>query len=176
MELAASTTGAAFREPTPILPALPLHLGGAVGWGLLMAACAYVSLMMRGRADTFHLQTILSIYAAGGLAAWLIALPMARLLTRRRDVETRFAAHFALLGLGTVALTAFFFAMDYRLFYAQWHQPFGTRIWAYQFVFTSLGACYQFLVMGLGLYLPAGLPLLAGASLWLARCMPAYMR
>ena len=100
MELAASTTGAAFREPTPILPALPLHLGGAIGWGLLMAACAYISLVMQGRAETFHLQTILSIYATGGFAAWLIALPMARLLTRRRSVETRFAAHFALLGLG----------------------------------------------------------------------------
>jgi hypothetical protein len=66
--------------------------------------------------------------------------------------------------------------MDYRLFYAQWHRPFGTRIWAYQFIFTSAGAVYQFLVMGLRLYLPVGLPILAGTSLWLARSMPPYMR
>nr|WP_286157210.1 hypothetical protein [Sinorhizobium sp. RAC02] len=131
---------------------------------------------MQGRAQTFHLAMILLIFFAGGVLAWIVVLPMARLLTRRRSAETRFAAHFALLSLGTVVATAFLFAMDYRLFYAQWHQPFGTRIWAYQFVFTSAGAVYQFLVMGLRLYLPVGLPILAGASLWLARSMPPYMR
>lgn len=136
-----------------------------------MAACAYVSLVMHGRAQSFHLTRILLIYWAGGAAAWLVALPLARLTARRRSVETRFAAHFALLSLGTVLCTAFVFAMDYRVFYAQWHQPFGTRIWMFQFLFTSAGATYQFLVMGLGLYLPAGLPVLAGASLWLAKSM-----
>lgn len=155
----------------PILPALPLFLGGAAGWGLLMAACAFVSLWAQGRTQSFHLEKILAVYCAGGVLAWLCALPLARLLTRRRGIETRFAAHFVLLSLGTVTLTAFVFAMDYRLFYAQWHQPFGTRIWLLQFLFTSAGAAYQFLVMGLGLYLPAGLPVLAGVSLWLAKSM-----
>lgn len=161
--------------PTPVLPSRPLYFGGSVAWGLLMAACAFVSLAMQGRAQTVHLEKILLIFFAGGLLAWIVVLPMARLLTRRRSAETRFAAHFALLSLGTIAATAFLFAMDYRLFYAQWHQPFGTRIWAYQFVFTSAGAVYQFLVMGLRLYLPVGLPVLAGASLWLARSMPSHM-
>jgi hypothetical protein len=178
MNLAAGATGvnAAFRSgPTPIFPSRRLHFGGSVAWGLLMAACAFVSLVMQGRAETFHVDKILLIFFAGGLLAWIVVLPMARLLTRRRSAETRFAAHFALLSLGTIAATAFLFAMDYRLFYAQWHQPFGTRIWAYQFVFTSAGAAYQFLVMGLRLYLPVGLPILAGASLWLARSMPPHM-
>nr|WP_314093943.1 hypothetical protein [uncultured Shinella sp.] len=156
----------------PIFPSLALCLGGAVAWGLLMVACAFLSLHMEGRDANFHLEKLLLIYFAGGLCAWLIALPLARFLTRRRGTETRFAAHFALLSLATVALTAFWFAMDYRLFYARWHQPFGTRIWVYQFLFTSAGATYQFLVMGLRLYLPVGLPVLAGASLWLARAMP----
>lgn len=177
IELAAKRgEGAVFDDgPAPIVPPLSLYLGGAFGWGLLMAACAFVSLVMHGRWQTFHLEKLLAIYFAGGLAAWPIVLPVARFLTRRRTVETRFAAHFALLSLGTIAITAFLFAMDYRLFYAQWHQPFGTRIWLYQFVFTLLGAAYQFVVMGLGLYLPVGLPILAGASLWLARAMPSYM-
>ncbi|AOF90271.1 hypothetical protein [Sinorhizobium sp. RAC02] len=179
MDLAAGATGASATfqsRPAPVFPSRPLHLGGSVAWGLLMAACAFVSLAMQGRAQTFHLAMILLIFFAGGVLAWIVVLPMARLLTRRRSAETRFAAHFALLSLGTVVATAFLFAMDYRLFYAQWHQPFGTRIWAYQFVFTSAGAVYQFLVMGLRLYLPVGLPILAGASLWLARSMPPYMR
>ena len=157
------------KSPAPIVPPLPVFLGGALGWGALMSAGAFLSLMLQGRAENFQLLRILAIYFAGGLAAWPIALPLARGLTRYRPIETRFAAHFALLSLGTIAITAFFFAMDYRLFYAQWHHPPGTRIWIYQFVFTIAGAVYQFLVMGLSLYLPAGLPVLAGASLWLSR-------
>ena len=46
--------------------------------------------------------------------------------------------------------------MDYRLFYARWHAPFGTRTWVYQFTFTSASAVYQFIVMGIRLYLPLG--------------------
>ncbi len=157
--------------PAPVLPPLLLLLGGAAGWGLLMAACALLSLVMQDRWQSFHLEKLLLIYFAGGLAAWPVALPLARLLTRRRRAETRFAAHFVLLCLGTIAMTAFVFAMDYRLFYAQWHEPFGTRIWFLQFLFTSAGAAYQFLVMGLGLYLPVGLPVLVAASLWLSRSM-----
>lgn len=159
----------------PVFPSLALCLGGAFVWGLLMTACAFLSLHMEGRDENFHLEKLLLIYFVGGLFAWPIALPLARLLTRRRRTETRFAAHFVLLSLGTIAMTAFFFAMEYRLFYAQWHQPFGTRIWVFQFVFTSIGAAYQFLVMGLRLYLPVGLPLLAGASLWLALSMPRHL-
>ncbi|MDC7262054.1 hypothetical protein K0P03_08460 [Shinella sp. HY16] len=157
------------KPSAPIFPPLPVLLGGALGWGALMAAGAFVSLTLQGRAENFQLLRILAIYFAGGLAAWPIALPVARVLTRHRPCETRFAAHFALLSLGTIAVTAFFFALDYRLFYAQWHHPPGTRIWLYQFVFTIAGAVYQFLVMGLSLYLPVGLPVVAGASLWLSR-------
>ena len=142
---------------------------GAVAWGMLMMLCAVISLYLRNRLETLHLGKIAAIFFAGGVLAWPLVLALTRLLTRRRGSETRFAAAFALLSLGTIAMTAFLFAMDYRLFYAQWHQPFGTRTWMFQFLFTALGASYQFTVMGLGLYLPAGLPVLAGASLWLAR-------
>lgn len=173
MELAAAArddAGAVRLKPSaPIFPPLPVLLGGALGWGALMAAGAFVSLTLQGRAENFQLLRILAIYFAGGAAAWPIALPLARALTRSRPLETRFAAHFALLSCGTIAVTAFFFALDYRLFYAQWHHPPGTRIWLYQFVFTIAGAVYQFLVMGLSLYLPVGLPVVAGASLWLSR-------
>lgn len=159
-----------------MLPPRGLHLGGALCWGLAMAGSAFAALVLEGRAQSFHLGELLLIYFAGGLAAWLAALPLARLLTRRGGGETRFAGYFAFLGLGTVATTALVFALDYREFYARWHQPFGTRIWAYQFVFTIAGATYQFLVMGLRLYLPVGLPLLVAASLWLAGPMARTMR
>ncbi len=32
----------------------------------------------------------------------------------------------------------------------------GTRTWLFQFAFTSLAAFYQFLVLGVRLYLPLG--------------------
>lgn len=175
---------ASAQEPTdakpfplpPVFPSLVLLLAAAPLWGLAMAACACASLHLHDRLPSFNLGELLLVYFAGGTAAWPIAIPLARLLTRRKSIETRFAGHLALLSLGTVFVTAFVFAMDYRLFYAQWHQPFGTLIWVFQFVFTSASATYQFLVMGLGLYLPVGLPVLAGASLWLARSMSPPMR
>ncbi|MNY76595.1 hypothetical protein D3C86_2162310 [compost metagenome] len=60
------------------------------------------------------------------------------------------------------------FALDYRAFYARWHADAGTRAWLYQFAFTSLVAFYQFLVLGIRLYLPVGGAALLAASLWLA--------
>jgi hypothetical protein len=159
------------NAPLPLLPSFAILFGGAGLWGLAMAACAFLSLVIEGRWQSFHLRQLLLIYFAGGLAAWPVVLPLARLLTRHRCMETRFAACFALLSLGTIGMTILLFALNYRQFYAQWHQPFGTRIWLLQFIFTAAGATYQFLVMGLRLYLPVGLPVLAGVSLWLATSM-----
>jgi hypothetical protein len=180
MKQAASVTGWNDTGPDhplpPVFPSLALCLGGALCWGVAMAMCAYISLLTHDRLPSFHLRQLLVIYCAGGTVAWPILLPMARFLSRRRGIEARFAAHFVLLSVGTVAITALAFALDYRLFYAQWHEPFGTVVWAFQFAFTTAGAVYQFLVMGLGLYLPVGLPVLAGASLWLARSMSPSMR
>ena len=172
--MSAGASVAAGRR-APLFPSPALCLGGALAWGASMTACAYLSLVLEGRAGSFHLAKLLLIYFAGGLFAWPLALAAARLVTRRRSVETRFAAHFVLLSLGTIGMTALLFALDYRSFYAQWHQPFGTRIWLFQFAFTTAGAVYQFLVMGLRLYLPVGLPLLAGVSLWLAHAMPRHI-
>lgn len=157
--------------PLPLFPSLPILFGGAVLWGVAMAACAFLSLVIEDRWQSFYLGELLFIYFAGGLAAWPVVLPLVRLLARHRRMETRFAACFALLSLGTIGMTILLFALNYRQFYAQWHQPFGTRIWLLQFIFTSAGATYQFLVMGLRLYLPVGLPVLAGVSLWLAKSM-----
>ena len=70
-----------------------------------------------------------------------------------------------------MAMTAFLFALDYRVFYARWHAPTGSLIWMFQFAFTSASAVYQFGVLGSRLFLPLGLIWLPGASLYLARRM-----
>lgn len=134
-----------------------------------MALSAWLALWWRENDATFHLRSILALYASGGLAAWPLSLFAARYAARNRSIETRFAAFLFCLAAGTIGTTAFLFALDYRIFYSQWHAMTGTRTWLFQFVFTSLSAFYQFLVLGLRLYLPLGALALALASLLLAR-------
>ena len=47
----------------------------------------------------------------------------------------------------------------------------GSIVWAFQFVFTSISAVYQFLVIGLRLFLPLGLVCLVASSYHLAKRM-----
>ncbi len=146
-------------------------IGGPV-WGLMMAMSSFLALYLRNGAQTYHICSILLLFFCGGIIAWPCALFLGRFGAIGRRGETRFAAFFLCLTVCTIAATAFLFAMDYRMFYSQWHEPFGTRIWMYQFVFTSAAAVYQFVVMGVPLFVPFGFAALALASLWLARQTP----
>jgi hypothetical protein len=150
------------------LPTRSEILVGAPVWGVLMAVSAFVALASRDGESTFQITKILLLFFLGGLLAWPFALFAGRFCALGRSVETRFAAYFLCFTVLTIAATTFLFAMDYRLFFQQWHAPFGTRIWMYQFIYTSAAASYQFVVMGVRLYLPFGLAALVAASLWLA--------
>ena len=158
------------------LPTLREVLFGAPIWGLVMALSALVALYLRNGAETFHLSSILVLFFAGGLVSWPFALLLGRFGAIGRGRETRFAAFFLCLTLCTIAVTAVLFALDYRVFYARWHAPFGTGTWVYQFTFTSASAIYQFIVMGIRLYLPLGFAALALASLWLTCRTPEQQR
>ncbi|WP_179875444.1 hypothetical protein [Sinorhizobium sp. BJ1] len=142
---------------------------GAPAWGLAMAFSAWYALWLREHDATFHLESILLLYASGGLIAWPLSLFAGRCLAQDRTIETRFAAYLLCLIAGTIGVTALLFALDYRLFYSQWHAATGSRVWLYQALFTSLSAYYQFLVLGVRLYLPLGAVALLLASLGLAR-------
>ncbi|APG84536.1 hypothetical protein [Sinorhizobium americanum] len=142
---------------------------GAPAWGLAMAFSAWYALWLREHDATFHLQSILLLYALGGLVAWPLSLFGGRCMAEGRSIETRFAAYLLCLIAGTIGLTGLLFALDYRLFYSQWHATTGSRIWFYQALFTSASAFYQFLVLGIRLYLPLGALALVLASLGLAR-------
>ncbi len=149
---------------------------GSPLWGAAMAASAHVALYLRNGAETSHFYSILLLFLLGGLVAWPFALVLGRFCAQGRACETRFASFFLCLTVCTIAATAFLFALDYRSFYARWHAPVGTLTWFYQFGFTSAGAVYQFVVMGIRLYLPVGFPALAAVSLWLACKMPYQQR
>ena len=59
-------------------------------------------------------------------------------------------------------------ALQYRAYYAQWHDPAFSRIWFWQQFYTALGSTYQYAVIGIRLYWPAGPPLLVVTSWWLS--------
>lgn len=150
-------------------PPISLLVGGALCWGAMMAISALLALYLRNGLHTGSVVPLLMLYFLGGMLAWPVLLPLARLCAHRRAVETRFAAYFVVLSIGTMAATAFLFALDYRIFYARWHAPFGSIVWMFQFAFTSASAVYQFAVLGSRLFLPLGLLFLVITSIHLAR-------
>lgn len=137
----------------------------------MMALSALLALARRNGLITDRLFELMLVFYFGGAFAWPFMLPLGRLLAFRRPLETRFAAFFLTLSVGTMAMTAFLFAMDYRIFYSRWHAPFGSMIWMFQFVFTGASAVYQFAVLGSRLFLPLGLLFLLATSLYLAKRM-----
>lgn len=163
-----STIKAAARTRTAASHCLAL-LGGSISWGLVMAASALATLYLRNGLLTSHLTALALVYFLGGALSWPIMVPLARRVAESRPPSARFAAFFLALSLGTVAMTAFLFAMDYRWFYARWHASFGSLIWIFQFLFTGASAVYQFAVLGLTLFLPFGLLCLIAISAYLAR-------
>ncbi|MBB6485262.1 hypothetical protein [Rhizobium lusitanum] len=136
-----------------------------------MTASALAALYLRNDLLTSHLTALALIYFLGGAVSWLVVVPFTRRFADHRPPTTRFAAFFLALSIGTLAMTAFLFAMDYRWFYARWHAPFGSLIWIFQFLFTSASAVYQFAVLGSTLFLPLGLLCLIAASAYLVRHM-----
>ncbi|QFY60227.1 hypothetical protein FZ934_07150 [Rhizobium grahamii] len=160
--------------PGRLRAALPPYsdlLIGAILWACQMLLSAGLALYIRNRLETSHSAELAALYFFGALLAWPLALPCARFIAYRRRIETRFAAFFLALAAFTILLTAFLFAMDYRAFYSQWHAPFGSVTWAFQFVFTGASAVYQFSVLGLRLFMPLGLLCLFGTSFILAKRM-----
>ncbi|OWV75078.1 hypothetical protein ATY76_25060 [Rhizobium sp. R339] len=152
-------------------PPYPDLIAGALLWGTQMLASSMLGLYLRNGLQTSRLAEVAALYFLGGLLSWPFALPVARFFAYDRPPEARFAAFFVTLTAATVLMTAFLFAMEYRLFYSRWHAPFGSIVWAFQFVFTSISAVYQFLVIGLRLFLPLGLVCLVASSYHLAKRM-----
>jgi len=144
---------------------------GALLWGVQMLAAAMLGLYLRNGLETSRLAEVAALYFLGGLLSWPFALPVARFFAYNRPPEARFAAFFVTLTAATILMTAFLFAMEYRIFYSRWHAPFGSGIWIFQFIFTSISAVYQFLVIGLRLFLPLGLVCLVVSSYHLTKRM-----
>ncbi|MCB1425472.1 MAG: hypothetical protein R3D65_12365 [Zhengella sp.] len=151
-------------------PGWRLAVAGTAAWALALAASAAAGLAMHGWSWP-DMQPAVLLFFCGGflafpLAVWLAGFLDAWLAFRPGQ---RFASVFILLGMGSVALTALIFSQVFRHYFSGFHGPFGSKLWLIQTIFTSAAAIYHFLVMGLRLFLPLGLPALLLAALLLAR-------
>lgn len=119
---------------------LALHSAGKLywsGWQEPSAIWQLVLLMFVGT-------------SIGGTFGWFLS----NCFSAHRVSPKRFATSFVLILLFTVGTTALFFALQYRLYYSQWHMPTFSIGWFFQVLFTGLSALYLFAVQGLRLLLP----------------------
>jgi hypothetical protein len=151
------------------VPSTPTALIGALLWAVAMGASALTSLWLDNWETPEKIRFVVLLYAMGAAIAFPIGLFLARLISLDRQSEVAFAATFVCLLAATLAFTGGLFALQYRSYYAQWHAEAFTARWAFELVFTSLTALYQFVVLGIRLYFPIGFIALACASLWFAR-------
>lgn len=151
------------------MPELRIAFFGALLWAATMGASALVNLFLDDWETPEKIRIVTLLFAVGAALAFPIGLFAAKLVSQGRRWEVAFAAAFVCLAAATVGLTAGLFALQYRSYYAEWHAPAFTHTWALQFVFTTLIALYQFVVLGIRLYFPLGFVALFAASVWFAR-------
>ena len=139
-------------------------------WGVLMMVSALAALMLeRGRGLDAQTGLILAIYFAGAFVAYAVARPLLAFTNRNLSMPWRFVVTLIALAALTLGATAGILALDYRAYYAEWHDNFLSVTWFYQQAYTVLGSTYQYLVIGTRLYWPLGPIFLLLTSWWLAR-------
>lgn len=142
---------------------------GSVLWAFAMAASALISISSLDWETGEKVRQVAMVFALGGALSFPAGLFAARFMALGRSRETAIAAAFLGFGLTTVAITGLVFAFDYRAYYAEWHSDVGSYVWFLQFTYTTLGALYQFAVLGLRLLFPVGFLALLAVSVWFAR-------
>lgn len=151
------------------VPSTGSALVGALLWAMAMGASALTGLWLDNWETPEKIRFVVLLYAMGAAIAFPIGLFAARLVSLDRHWEVALAAAFVCLLAATLAFTGGLFALQYRSYYAEWHAEAFTVRWAFELVFTSLTALYQFVVLGVRLYFPLGFIALACASVWFAR-------
>ncbi|SDU22862.1 hypothetical protein [Stappia sp. ES.058] len=145
----------------------------ALVWSGTISACVAMLTFGRGEALSGRSLAVIAVFAVGSFfGAWL-AWGAARILTwRRRRRSARFAAMVVCLSLGTAGLTAFFFFLQLRGYYADWHTHELSYRMFWEQVFTGATTAYIFGVMGARVLLPFMLLPLFAASWYFARIEP----
>lgn len=110
------------------------------------------------------------IFFAGGLAGGGFAWIATALFARGRVWSARFSLALIANAVSVPPATAFLFFLQYRTYYAQWHEDPFTTVWVWQIAFTGATALYLFAVSAVKYIFPLGLPLLFGIAAVSARC------
>jgi hypothetical protein len=139
------------------LPAPAFAVFGSIGWALAMAASAALAGVLKSRAFSGNLETVIAIFGIGGLAGFAPALAAYRLFGGRKARGQRFSLMFLALAAATIICTSLAYTLVYRTYYAQWHDDFPSLHWFEEQFFTTASSTYQFAVLGLRSYLPLGI-------------------
>lgn len=141
-------------------------LAGAFAWALAMSASAIISIYLRHWYRPLPSFELVAIFFAGGLVAWPLARFASRLIAPPPFGSRRMAADILGTSALTLAVTAFFFVLHFRWHSAHHHAEFLSVPWIITVVFTFLSVTYQFLVLGLGLFLPALVVMVPAYLFW----------
>ena len=136
--------------------------------GIALSA-AFTLRASRGWMSVDEIGRLAMIYGAGAFLGMAFAIGLVRFFNRPKAGSSRALTIFALALVITVLATGGLLALEYRIYYSQWHAPAFSRIWLWQQVFTTLGALYQYAVMGLRYYGAGALVLLVATSWWASR-------
>lgn len=142
----------------------------AILWALAIAALVALLTLGRGQAMTVRSLTVIAYFGLGSFAGGALALLAARLAARLRPEPTaRFAAMLLFLTLATAGATALIFYIDFRAYYAQWHDSGLTLGHMIEILFTGASSAYIYTVQSARPLLPFVLPLALAAALLFAK-------
>jgi hypothetical protein len=146
------------------LPSLRVALIGSIIWcAAITLSVWFNSRFMAWGVEAQRLEVLL-IMAIGALLGFVPGVAAANLIAAHRRQSQLMAALLIGLTLATIGATAFVYLLQYRAYYAIWHDHAGSHDWYWQQFFTTASAFYQFAVLGTRLYLPWGPALLIGAA------------
>ncbi|MEL6203021.1 MAG: hypothetical protein AAFR39_11755 [Pseudomonadota bacterium] len=107
-------------------------------------------------------------YGMGLSLGLLVALQLDRLfMTGLKRRWLRLSLLLIVAVVLVIGFTAGLLAIQYRFYYAQWHEPFLSRTWMFQLFFTTLGAVAQYGIFGIR-YHGVGALLIILATCWWA--------
>lgn len=122
--------------------------------GLGTLASAWLGLSAQGWTDQDQLVAALWPYGVGGALGGIAAGLAVRYLLRTDSAGQRFALALAVHAIIGAGSTMLLFALQYRMYFAQWHSDVLTLTWAFQTFFTTVGSFYLFMSTGLVLLVP----------------------
>lgn len=149
--------------------ALPAALVFSAVHAVALAAIVVATYALREVDFTPRANRVFATFFIGGALGGLLAWTAAAVLIADRPATARFAGMLVALAAATpVGCTAIYF-LEYRRYYADFHDGILSLGYLVHLVFTMAGSAFTFAASGLPLILPWGLLPLFGGALAFAR-------